>query len=157
MSEAPVIRQATMGDAAELARLRWDFSPDEVAAGGQPFDAFAAGFAAFLDEALAGGAWAIWVAADEGRLLGNLYLQTIAKSSPAGRLRPALRVHHQRLRRAGVARPGSGDRLLRHAIASARDRRLEFLILWPSEESPGFYARAGFRPAGEAMTLSLQP
>ena len=107
MSEAPVIRQATVGDAAELARLRWDFSPDEVAAGGQPFDAFAAGFAAFLDEALAGGAWAIWVAADEGRLLGNLYLQTIAKSSPAGRLRPALRVHHQRLRRAGVARPGS--------------------------------------------------
>jgi hypothetical protein len=79
MSEARVIRQATMGDAAELARLRWDSSPDDVAAGGQPFDAFAAGFAAFLDEALAGDAWAIWVAAGEGRLHGNLYLQTIAK------------------------------------------------------------------------------
>jgi hypothetical protein len=34
---------------------------------------------------------------------------------------------------------------------------LEFLILWPSEASPGFYARAGFRPDGEAMTLPLEP
>jgi hypothetical protein len=51
----PRIRQATLADAAELARLRWDFSPDAVAPSGQPF-------AEFLCAALAGAGLVVWAA-----------------------------------------------------------------------------------------------
>ncbi|MEX2372775.1 MAG: GNAT family N-acetyltransferase, partial [Dehalococcoidia bacterium] len=34
---------------------------------------------------------------------------------------------------------------------------LEFLILWPSEDSREFYARAGFVPEAWAVTFELRP
>jgi ribosomal protein S18 acetylase RimI-like enzyme len=40
---------------------------------------------------------------------------------------------------------GIGEGLLRLLIGVARDRELEFLIVWPSEAAVGFYLRAGFR------------
>src|SRR5207245_4476810 len=49
---APHFRQATEADADELARLRWDFSPDYVAASGQSFAEFRAGISDGDDAAL---------------------------------------------------------------------------------------------------------
>jgi hypothetical protein len=33
---------------------------------------------------------------------------------------------------------------------------MEFVIVWPSEESVPFYGRAGFRPVREALELSFE-
>ncbi len=150
------VRQATAADAAELTRLRWDFSPDEVQAGHQGYDSFALGFAAFLDEALRDGEWGIWVAAQAGTLVANIYVHLVRKVPRPGRfgsrfgyvtnvyVEPSLRAF------------GVGSQVLRQVITWARDEGLEFLIVWPSEESIGFYERHGFRPSDEAMELSLE-
>jgi GNAT superfamily N-acetyltransferase len=149
------IRLATFADAAELARLRWDFSPDEVAASGQPYDEFAAGFADFLRHALAGGDWAIWVAEERGRLIANVYVRVIGKVPRPGRFGAAYGYVTNVYAEPGARNRGTGSALLRAVIAWARERRLEFLIVWPAEESVRFYERAGFRRAAEAMELEL--
>ncbi|MBW3554547.1 MAG: GNAT family N-acetyltransferase [Gemmatimonadetes bacterium] len=45
---------------------------------------------------------------------------------------------------------GLGGRLLGVVIAAARERKHEFLIVWPSDEAVSFYTRAGFQEAAEA-------
>ena len=51
---------------------------------------------------------------------------------------------------------GIGSRLLAQVKAWAREQDLEFLILWPAEESIPFYERAGFAP-GEAVEYPVRP
>jgi GNAT superfamily N-acetyltransferase len=51
---------------------------------------------------------------------------------------------------------GIGSELLRHVQAWARIQDLEFLVLWPSQRSVPFYARAGFHP-GEAIEFEVRP
>src|SRR5689334_4335696 len=82
----PVLfRMATVYDAAELARLRWDFSPDEVESSGQSFEDFQQQFGVFVHTALESGTWAFWVAECQGQLFGNIYVKVIDKVPRPGR------------------------------------------------------------------------
>lgn len=153
----PSTRQATAQDAAELARLRWDFSPDEAASGAQSFAEFVSAFEQFLRDALQSGDWSIWVAEYNQRLIANIYIRMISKVPRPGRF--GLRYGYVTnvytepdFRNAGV-----GTALLRRVIAWARDERLELLLVWPSEESVRFYERAGFIPSPTAMELDIEP
>jgi GNAT superfamily N-acetyltransferase len=51
---------------------------------------------------------------------------------------------------------GIGSELLRHVQAWAKAQDLEFLIVWPSEASESYYARAGFTPT-EAVVYAVRP
>jgi GNAT superfamily N-acetyltransferase len=149
------LRLATLADAAELARLRWDFSPDEVAAGSQSFDPFLQGFGEFLTRALASGDWAVWVAEQKGRLVANVWVQIIHKVPRPGRFGGHNRYGYVTN---VYAEPetrgrGLGSRLLQCAVAWAREQDLEFLVVWPSEESMQFYERGGFQRSPDALEL----
>lgn len=50
---------------------------------------------------------------------------------------------------------GIGRRLLDAATAQARSAGWQLLLLWPSERSGAFYARAGFRLSAESLELDL--
>lgn len=151
----PHLRLATETDTRDLARLRWDFSPDEVAASGQDFQAFEADFRAFWVDALAGGNWAAWVAEHSGRLVATIWVQVIHKVPRPGRFSGHNRYGYltnvytePEFRGRGI-----GSQLLARTIAWARGQELEFLVLWPSEESVAFYERAGFRRSPDALEL----
>ena len=149
------IRQATLADAAELARLRWDFSPDEVVAGGQAFAGFAAGFAEFLRDALAGDGWVIWVAERDGRLVANIYVHLVPKVPRPGRFGAVYGYVTNVYAEPDARNQGIGSAVLDATITWARERRLEFLIVWPAEDSVRFYERAGFRRSPDALELHL--
>lgn len=154
-SRAAHIRRAAEADADELARLRWDFSPDEVAASGRSFEEFRASFREFWASALASGNWTVWVAGQDGRLIANIWMQVIHKVPRPGRgsghgrygyvtnvyTEPDLRGH------------GIGSQLLERALGWAREQELEFLVVWPAEESVPFWERAGFRASPDALEL----
>jgi GNAT superfamily N-acetyltransferase len=53
----------------------------------------------------------------------------------------------------GVRGQVISSRLMRRVIDWAREHGLEFLILWPNEESVAFYERLGFRPSPDALEL----
>ena len=149
------IRQAMLADAAELARLRWDFSPDELAASGQDFAEFAAGFAAFLCDALTGDGWAIWVAERDGRLVANIYVHLVPKVPRPGRFGAVYGYVTNVYAEPDARNQGIGSAVLDATITWARERRLEFLIVWPAEDGVRFYERAGFRRSPDARELHL--
>jgi GNAT superfamily N-acetyltransferase len=150
-----IIRLATVDDAPELARLRWNFSPDEAAASGDSFAYFRDNFMQFVEQALASGVWAIWVAESEGRLVANLWVQIVQKVPRPGRF-----VAHNSYgyitnvyAEPAVRNQGIGSRLLREAVEWTRQQQAQFVLLWPRNDALGFYARVGFRPIADAMEL----
>jgi GNAT superfamily N-acetyltransferase len=154
---APHIRMATLADATELARLRWDFSPDEVAASDQSFAEFQADFSDFWAKAIGSGNWAVWVAEQAGRLVCTIWLQVIHKVPRPGRIGGHKRYGYMtnvytepELRGQGI-----GSRVLKHAIQWAQDQELEGLVVWPSTESVSFYERAGFSQSPDALELQF--
>ncbi len=154
------VRPATGADAAELARLRWEFRREHGTPEAMTFETFAVGFAAFVEDVLGGDAWRAWVAEADGRAVGCVWLQLVE------------RVPHPNLRR--WERPiayvtsmyvapdrrgrGLGGRLLDAAVTHARERGAALAILWPTERSIPFYERAGFAvPAvGGPLVLELE-
>jgi predicted N-acetyltransferase YhbS len=147
------IREATPADAAELARLRWDFHGSDER-NHLRLD-FLKDCAAWLREALASGRWTIVVAESQPALLiGCMYLQSVEKVPAPGAIRRKwgyvtncyVAVEHRG--------QGIGTELLQFLINGARGRGLEFLIVWPSETSVSFYSRAGFISMSKAYTGS---
>jgi GNAT superfamily N-acetyltransferase len=152
----PRIRQATSHDGAELARLRWDFSPDEVAASARSFAEFARDFAQFLHDGLHSGDWSIWVAEQDERLIANIYIHLVQKVPRPGRFGQRYGYITNVYAEPDVRNAGIGSALLQRVIAWAREQRLELLLVWPSDESVRFYLRAGFVPSPSAMELDLE-
>ena len=149
--ESYTFRKAAAADAAELARLRWEFRAEE-----QPRQAraeFVQACEAWLHEALASDRWLVAVAESEtGSLHGCMYLQFIDKVPVPGGIRRfwgyvtnAYVVSEQRGK-------GVGRKLLSILIDEGRTRGLEFLIVWPSNEAVSLYQRAGFRSVSEAYS-----
>jgi GNAT superfamily N-acetyltransferase len=141
------VRHADRGDAAELARLRWEFRPEDQP--NQELDEFSGEFEEWLAQALASD----WMAAvaDEGNgaLVGCIFLRSVSKvPNPGTRDRAWGYVTNSYVAPAHRGR-GVGARLLDVVIAGARERGHEFLIVWPSEEAMSFYARGGFREVAE--------
>ena len=146
----PTIRPATVEDVDELARLRWEFRIDHGTPATAAFTDFLDGFRAFTNDVLAGDAWRAWVAEEEGRLVGCVWLQLVEKVPHPNRARwerPIGYVTNMYVVRA-LRDAGIGRALLDAAVDHARERGLDGLMLWPSERSVPFYRRAGFEPEG---------
>ena len=150
------IRRATADDADELARLRWDFRVEQGTPASRPFDAFAEEFRAFAADALADGTpWRAWVAGDDDRLVGCVWVQFVEKIPHPSRGRGERPIAYltnvyvePELRDGGL-----GARLLDAAVAEAREREASEAVVWPTPRSVSFYRRAGF--GAEAAPLGM--
>jgi N-acetylglutamate synthase-like GNAT family acetyltransferase len=152
------IRPATPDDADELARLRWDFRVEHGTPISRTFDAFAEEFRAFANDVLVDGApWRAWVAEDEGRLVGCVWLQLVEMVPHPNRARwerPIVYVTNvyvePDLRDAGL-----GARLLDAAMGFAREHEVAEAIVWPTPRSVSFYRRAGFGTESAPLGMEL--
>ena len=93
------------------------------------------------------GTLACWLAEEEGRSVAQAALR-ISRGGAEGEL---LNVYTSPGRR-GI---GLGTALVALALAEARSLGMSRLRLRPTEDSRRLYERAGFRPAGSGMELSL--
>jgi len=140
------VRYAEPEDAAELARLRWEFRPEDQP--DQELEDFSLEFGEWLAEALASD-WMAAVADDNGALVGCMFLRSVSKvPNPGARDRAWGYLTNSYVAPTHRGR-GVGARLLDLLIAGSRDLGHEFLIVWPSEEAVSFYGRAGFREVAE--------
>jgi len=146
------IRPATPSDAPMLAELRWEFR-----AGREPAvedrSAFLARCEAWMARELAGRSWRAWVAIDDARIVGQVWMDLIEKvPNPVGE-----RERHAYLSNLYVQpsmRGGLGTELLETAVAWARANAADRIILWPSERSISLYRRHAFTREGEVMELT---
>jgi GNAT superfamily N-acetyltransferase len=154
---APTIRQARLGDADELARLRWEFRIEFGTPATRDLDAFVQEFRSFTRDAFADGSpWRAWVAEDGGRLVGCAWLRLVEKVPHPNRSldeRPIAYVTNMFVD-ADHRNSGLGRELLRRAVDFARERGVDGVVVWPSERSRPFYERAGFSPGPLWLNVS---
>jgi GNAT superfamily N-acetyltransferase len=155
----PTVRRATPGDADELARLRWDFRVEHGTPVTRDLDEFVEEFRAFADETLADGSeWRAWLAEDDGRAVGCLWIRFIEKvphSSRRRRERSMIYVTNVYVEPA-LRNSGIGRELLDAALAHARVEGVAEAIVWPTERSIPFYERAGFGTDHAPLLLDLE-
>ena len=151
-------RLAEEADLPALATNRWRLRAEED---GEPDRVDPAAFRrhceALLREALRSGRWALWVAAIEGRVVANAFVQVVSKVPRPARFDDAIGYVTNVYVEPEQRGQGVGAELMRRVVAWARERDLELLIVWPSERSRTLYARAGFRAESEIMEQVLRP
>jgi GNAT superfamily N-acetyltransferase len=136
--------------------MRWDFTV-ELHRVDEDREAFRGRFAAALSDFLASGRWTIWVAESGGGLVGTLWVERVDKV-PRPYERPERWGYVTNVYVAPEHRnAGLGRRMLDVTVEEAKASNWELLLLWPSELSGAFYARAGFKPASDAVLLELGP
>jgi GNAT superfamily N-acetyltransferase len=148
------IRPAIAADAERLAELRWEFRVARAPAA-EAHDAFVRRCAGWMRRELESQrVWRAWVALAGADIVGQLWVQTIAKMpNPV-----AERERHAYVSSVFVQpeyRGGAGSRLLDAAIAWARGEEFDRVILWPSPRSVTLYERHGFTHHGDVMELAL--
>jgi|SRR5215471_5293292 len=152
----PTVRAAGIADAAELARLRYEFRSGERPTV-ESREVFVARCAAWMRERLAPGSqWQCFVAEHAGALVGHVWLEVVDKVPNPGANEPERHVYLTNLYVRPEARGGLGSALVETALAWCRERGTDTVILWPSEKSRALYARYGFVVSSHVLALSLK-
>ncbi len=143
-------------DAAELARLRYEFRSTERPAT-EPREAFVARATAWMRERLAPGTpWRCFVAVRDGAINGHVWITLVDKVPNPGGDEPERHAYLTNLYVRPAERGGTGSALLETALAWCREARVDTVILWPSERSRTLYARHGFDASRGVMVLPLR-
>lgn len=159
------IRRATIRDATELARLRYEFRT-ELDPPTESETAFVERCTRWITEQLAPeGIWHCWVAVQGTTMVGTVWLQLIEKlPNPVGHLGRHGYVSSvyvvPKLRNGGI-----GSALLSACLADAQAQGVDALFLWPTEKSRALYERHGFavrkdlleRRQGDGRGSRVQP
>jgi GNAT superfamily N-acetyltransferase len=138
------VRPAVPGDAATLARLRYDLRAEMVHTAEQT-SAFLARCERWMRERLEDDAlWRCWVAEQGGEVAGTIWLQIIEKiPNPLGEYEQHGYITNFFVRK-GARGAGVGSALLATLLGAGETQRVDALILWPTERSRALYARHGF-------------
>ena len=138
-------RQATEDDLTRLAEMRWDFRTESGSINtvvGK--DEFIKNCTDFLGKGLLEQRWVYWIAENQEGIVGHVFVQRVSKvpkpeslSNEYGYVANVYTIPSHRRRRIC-------SELIKKVIAWAEDQGLDVLIVWPSEESVGFYEKAGF-------------
>ncbi|MEP7216502.1 MAG: GNAT family N-acetyltransferase [Anaerolineaceae bacterium] len=151
-----IVRQATIHDAAALARLRFEFraSLNEAM---ETEAAFVARAVPWMRERLSGdGRWRCWVVEDAGGVVaGHLWLEFIEKvPNPVPELEQHAYITNVYVR-PDQRSTGAGQALMDAALALCQDQRVDSVILWPTARSRTLYARNGFAVRDDIMEAIL--
>jgi GNAT superfamily N-acetyltransferase len=150
-------RMATLEDVPRLAAARWAFRRESGETPVETETAFASRFEAFARDGLGSGRWTYWIAeTDDGELASQMAV-CIVESVP----RPTRAADQWGYLTDCYTSPafrngGIGGELLSRVATWAASRDLELLLVWPSDDSPRFYARAGFGRDEEIRVLRLR-
>lgn len=136
------IRLATSDDIAQLISLRRQFTYEDERGDERP--EFEDECRSFLDSAIGREQWRVWVACVGPQIVSHVFVALIDKvprptheSRKIGYLTNAFTVPEYRNR-------GIGGRLLKAAQEDATNEDVELMLVWPSDESLGFYRDHGF-------------
>ena len=141
-------RPATEKDLLALAEMRWTWRVEEDEEDGvEPAvekAEFLATCVAFLKRGLADGSWVYWVAEKDGQLISQIFVRRVVKVPKPDRLHDEYGYVTNVYTKPAFRNQGIGSKLMKHVLNWAKAQDLEFLVVWPGEESIRFYERAGF-------------
>jgi GNAT superfamily N-acetyltransferase len=150
------IRHASRDDAAQLARLRYDFRSNLSAPIEDESD-FIERCQSWMTTRLGDGRWHCWVAEDGDRLIGNVWIQLVEKI-PTPTDEPEEHAYLTNFFVLEAARGrGIGSDLLSWVLEWSARRQVHAVFLWPTTRTRAMYERHGFLADGDAMQLLFVP
>ncbi|WP_159886077.1 GNAT family N-acetyltransferase [Paenibacillus puerhi] len=150
------IRRAKEEDIPALILMRWEFTLEHQPEIQDEFELFAVECRVFLEQAIRGERWHIWVAETDGVLVSHLYIQLIDKVPRPGRITYPFAYMTNVYTDPDYRSRGIGSQLFRTVQEWATDNKMEFIIVWPSDEAVPFYSRLGYKRCTEPMELTLE-
>jgi len=150
-----IIRRAREEDITVLTKMRYEFTLEHQPEVQDEYDLFATECRAFLEEAINSERWHIWVAELNGIIASHIYIQLIDKVPRPGRITYPFAYMTNVYTDPEYRSQGIGSQLLKTIQEWAAANQFEFIIVWPSDESRGFYARHGYRLCKDPMELHL--
>jgi GNAT superfamily N-acetyltransferase len=152
-----IIRLAEPADAPTLARLRYEFRASHDPAYESEADFLARCGAWMAARLTSGSPWRCWVAEEEGKLVGSIWLQIIEKMPNPG----AEAEKHGYISNLYVepSRRGAGlgSLLLDTCLRYCEKEAIDALILWPTPRSRRLYERHGFAVREDLLARRLGP
>jgi ribosomal protein S18 acetylase RimI-like enzyme len=149
------IRTAGPADAAELARLRYEFRAG-LGQDPEPEAAFLARCTPWMAKRLgSAGAWRCYVAEGGGGICGMIWLQLLEKLP-----NPVAEPERHGYITSFYVRPaqrgsGLGSRLMEACLRECQAQSLDAVILWPTPRSRTLYRRYGFEVREDLMERRL--
>lgn len=136
--------------------MRWEFTLEHQLEVSDDFELFAAECRTFLQEAICGERWHIWIAEVEGVIASHIYIQLIDKVPRPGRITYPFAYMTNVYTDPDYRSQGIGSQLLKTIREWATANKFEFIIAWPSDESREFYSRNGYTQCNDPMALHLE-
>ncbi|RED58518.1 GNAT family N-acetyltransferase [Cohnella lupini] len=149
------IRLAVEEDVDALIRMRWDFTLEHQPEVEGDYRLFSKECREFLTAAIQGDRWYIWVAEVDGSLVSHVYIQLIDKVPRPGRITYPFAFMTNVYTHPEYRSQGIGSRILQKLQEWAAEKKYEFIIVWPSDESRNFYGRNGYTLCNDPMELVL--
>lgn len=150
------IRTAGRDDIAQLAQLRHEFRSNLSAAIESEAD-FIARCRSWMTERLGNGSWHCWVAVEESRLVGNVWIQLVEKI-PAPTGEPEEHAYLTNFFVREFARGhGIGSDMLSQVLEWSARRQVHAVFLWPTIRTRPLYGRHGFLADGDVMQRLFVP
>jgi GNAT superfamily N-acetyltransferase len=158
MNSTMNFRAATLADVDNLAAARWAFrTEDGTEVPIEPEQAFLQRYRAFVRDALESQRLVYWLAETaDVELVAHMAVCIVQSIPRPSRVRDQWGYLTDCYTRPAYRSRGIGEELLTHIVAWARRRDLEMLVVWPSDRSRSFYARAGFGADDEVRVLRLR-
>ncbi len=152
-------RPACLDDSPALARMRWEFRVEDYPALLETEDAaaFIAACERWIRHRLALGTWTVWLAEVDREVVAHAFVNLVEKVPSPGRVNDRWGYVTNVYTLPAFRGRGIGGVLVEWVKAWALGADLELLLLWPSEASREFYARAGFEAVTDAVNLELRP
>lgn len=148
------IRLAEIRDIDQLIQMRWDFTLEDLEINTfkrNDYQSFIVECRQFLESAISSNNWFIWVAEEEEKIVSHIYLELIHKVPRPGRITHPF-VYMTNVYTSKDARNrGIGSKLITTINEWVKKEHYEFIIVWPSEESTGYYQKNGYIQCKEPM------
>lgn len=147
------IRLANKRDIEQLIKMRWDFTLEDYLEMGEgvEFSSFENECRRFLGTAIDSSKWFVWVAEKNGQIISHIYVELIQKVPRPGRVTHPFAYMTNVYTVPEYRGKGTGSKLLSRVNEWAEEKKLEFIIVWPSETSNEFYGRNGYTHCAEPM------
>ncbi|QFT89596.1 Acetyltransferase (GNAT) family protein [Bacillus sp. THAF10] len=146
------IRLAKTKDISQLIKMRWDFTIEhDESKRSASFADFEKECQAFLEKAIIGKQWFIWVVEADEKIVSHIYIELIQKVPRPGRITYPFAYMTNVYTIPDYRNKGLGSQLLERIHQWVKENNYEFVIVWPSEESINYYVKNGYIRCSEPM------
>ncbi|WP_421385259.1 GNAT family N-acetyltransferase [Bacillus salacetis] len=147
-----IIRLAEAKDINQLIKMRWDTTIEfDESKKDESYKEFEGECRTFLENALNGHQWFIWVAEDNGKIVSHIYIELIQKVPRPGRVTHPFAYMTNVYTIPEYRNEGVGSKVLSTINKWIKENKYEFVIVWPSDESINYYKKNGYVHCTEPM------